>query len=133
MSRFTGPLTITEASLDDRLWRLETPLVYEVGTEGSGREIMVPVGFTTDGASVPRMFWFLLPTWGRYSRAAVVHDILLVRLAANDPHPEATSRADADAVFLEAMGVLGVNLLVRYLMWAAVRLWGIMKWAEALR
>lgn len=39
--------------------------------------IRIPKGFTTDGATVPRLFWFLFPPVDRYFPAAVVHDYLL--------------------------------------------------------
>lgn len=35
---------------------------------GAGRIIEVPAGFETDFASVPRLFWRVVPPWGRYSR-----------------------------------------------------------------
>jgi len=125
MSRFTGELTITQLDVDYRTWRLEQPLVYEVGDENSGHMIEVHKLFETDGASVPRIFWALLPTWGKYSRAAVVHDYLYNELReGTEPHPEAPTRQRADAIFLEAMAVCGVGLLTRWAMWAAVRLFG---------
>lgn len=39
--------------------------------------VVVPAGFVTDGASVPRPLWPLFPPTGRYFAAAVVHDWLL--------------------------------------------------------
>ena len=39
--------------------------------------VTVPAGFITDGASVPRLLWWLFPPVGRYFLAAVVHDWLL--------------------------------------------------------
>src|SRR5258708_33483224 len=38
--------------------------------------ITVPVGFVTDLASVPRVFWSLLPPAARYSYPAIIHDYL---------------------------------------------------------
>lgn len=97
MSAFTGALTITHLDVDWRVWRLERPLRYEVGSLGSGRLVEVPAGFVTDGASVPRAFWALLPVWGRYSRAAVVHDYLCVLINQGAPHDLAPDRRRADA------------------------------------
>jgi hypothetical protein len=122
MSAFTGSLTLTELDTDWRLWRMETPLIYEVGELGSGRRIAVPAGFETDGASVPRFLWAVLPTWGKYSRAAVIHDYLGTLLMAGTPHPEGQHQRIIDSVFLEAMAVLEVQLPIRWSMWAAVRL-----------
>ena len=97
---------------------------YEVGELGSGVFVDVPIGFDTDGASIPRFLWAILPTWGRYSRAAVVHDYLYRMLRESTPHPAAPSRKKADGIFLEAMAVLGVSRLVRYVIWGPVRLFG---------
>jgi hypothetical protein len=122
MSAFTGPLSLTELDTDWRMWRLETPLVYEVGELGSGRTIEVPAGFITDGASVPRFLWAICPTWGSYSRAAVIHDFLGTMLMAGTPPPEGMHQTIIDRVFVEAMTVCGTNLVIRWAIWAAVRL-----------
>src|SRR3982751_4820796 len=121
MSAFTGPLTITELEINWRKWLLEQPLIYEVGSLGSGRVIAVPAGFITDGASVPQYLWNVLPPWGTYSRAAVIHDYLLVQLQAGTPHPEGTTRLACDNVFWEAMGVCGTPLPIRSMLYAGVR------------
>lgn len=122
MSAFTGSLTITHLDTDWRLWRLEQPLVYEVGSLGSGRRIEVPAGFITDGASIPRFLWAVLPTWGRYSRPAVVHDWIGRLLAAGTPHPEALTQKAADEIFLEAMGVCDEKWIVKMALYLSVRL-----------
>jgi len=125
VSAFTDELTIT-ALRDGRNWRLAQPLVYEVGSEGSGRVISVPPQFVTDGASVPRALWELLPSWGTYSRAAVVHDYLCDCLNRGAPHVEAKTRREADAIFYEAMVVCGTGATMRFVMWLAVRTYAIL-------
>jgi hypothetical protein len=120
MSAFTRPLTVTQLA-DWRLWRLEESLRYEVGALGSGRVIEVPAGFVTDGASVPRWLWSLLPAWGSYSRAACLHDFGLHVLSAGRPHPEMPTRLACDHVFREAMDVCGTPLVIRLLLYAGVR------------
>ena len=86
-----------------RLWRLAEPLIYEVGGRGSGRVILVSKGFITDGPSIPRLLWSILPVWASWSRAGVVHDYLCYLIALNNPHPEAPTRDHADRIFFEAM------------------------------
>lgn len=144
MSLFTGALTITElegqrnpnglpfwkwlwAANTGKRWKIAQDLVYEVGALGSGDVVTVPAGFETDGASVPRCLWFLLPSWDDYSRAAVVHDYLLVQIQKGIPYPFATTRRQADAIFLEAMTVLQVLPIRKYAMYAAVRAWAMFK------
>lgn len=122
MSAFTAPLTITELDGRRGLWRLEEQLPYEVGAEGSGRWVIAPAGMTTDGATT-MVFRPILPAWGAYSRAAVIHDHLCDLLRAGRPHPEAATFAAAARVFREAAKVAGTSLPVRWAMWAAIRLW----------
>jgi hypothetical protein len=77
----------------------------------------VPVDQPTDFASVPRVFVWFLPRYGRYTKAAILHDYLWsVAVPAGR-----ISRLDADGVFLQAMRELGVPFLRRWIMWAAVR------------
>ncbi|WP_442780893.1 DUF1353 domain-containing protein [Caulobacter sp. SL161] len=122
MSAFTGELTITELNARKGLWRLEEQLRYEVGSKGSGRWVIAPAGMTTDGATT-MIFRPILPAWGTYSRAAVIHDHLCDLLRAGRPHPEAQTYAAAARVFREAAKVAGTSLPVRWAMWAAIRLW----------
>ena len=89
--------------------------------------MLVPAGFVTDFASVPRIFWRLIgpPTgYGRdaaYGKAAVIHDFLYFT-------PGTRSRQDCDDVFLEAMTDLGVSKARRTLMHLAVRVGGGWPW-----
>lgn len=78
----------------------------------------VPAGFETDFASIPRLFWNLLPPTGTYGKAAVIHDFLY-----RTPTVPVT-RAEADQVFRDAMKDLGVSSFTRTLMWSAVRSFG---------
>ena len=107
-------------------WSLLSPLIW-TGTQGD--RFVVPVGFQTDFATVPRfVHWLVLP-YGAYTRAAVLHDWLLTDLATwsrTDPaarqgaEPLATSR-DIDGIFRRVMQELGVPWSKRWVMWTAVR------------
>ena len=90
------------------------PLSYR----GAHDEWTVPPRFRTDFASVPRVVTWLIPRYGRYTKAAIIHDYLCDVAV---PRGE-ISRADADGVFRRALRELGVAFLRRWLMWAAVRL-----------
>jgi len=84
------------------------------------RIITVPSGFETDFASVPRLFWRIVPPWGRYSPAAVVHDFLY--------HTGMLRRSEADRIFLELMKRLSVPFWKRRMMYWAVRVGGWKAW-----
>lgn len=118
---FLSPLTLTQ--LDQwRLWRVELPLRY---VTAMGVQIDVPAGFVSDGATIPAFAQAFLPTWGRYARAAVLHDYLYRRLEDGNPLAAVgAERAASDRIFFEAMVASGVNSAVRWLLWAMVRLFG---------
>jgi hypothetical protein len=80
--------------------------------------IDVPAGFETDFASVPQLFWNILPPCGSYGKAAVIHDAIY--RTATLP----ITRAEADAIFLEAMTFLGVGWFTRTIMYIGVRIFG---------
>lgn len=89
----------------------------------------VPAGFLTDGASVPRPFWWVVPPWGRHGQAAVLHDILCETLTMfKDELPYRISRKEADRAFYDAMKATQVNVLLRNIMYWAVRAWSVLGW-----
>ncbi len=85
------------------------------------RVFTVPPGetFETDLASVPQLFTWLVPKSGTHLPAALVHDHLV--------DDQAVDRHEADRIFRDAMGDLGVGFLRRWLMWTAVSLKTIQK------
>lgn len=100
--------------VDDCNDRLTAPLVFY--SESLDREFTMPEGFVTDYASVPRLPFAYWLAGGLARKAAVVHDWLY-------RHGGCT-RAEADAVFLEAMAATGQPWFRRSAMWAAVRTFG---------
>lgn len=89
----------------------------------------VPAGFLTDGASVPRPFWWLIPPWGNYGQASVLHDILCeTGTMFRDELPYEITRKEADYIFLDAMKAAGVNWFIRNTMFYGVRGWGMLGW-----
>lgn len=123
MSQFTGPLVIEEVT-PGRRWRLREPISYECGREGSGRYVVAPAGFETDGASIPQPLRVLLAVWGTYGRAAAVHDLAYRALRRGAPLPEMPTRKAADDEFRIAMRACGTAPWLAWAMWASVRLFG---------
>ncbi len=100
-----------------QLWKLVEPLEFSLTlNDAGGLAVTVPRGYVTDFASVPRLFWFIVPPTGAWCPAAVVHDYLY--------QVPTCSRFLADAVFREAMHQLGVPFWRRVMMYYAVRLFG---------
>ncbi|MGY4102195.1 DUF1353 domain-containing protein [Nocardia sp. R16R-3T] len=106
---FVGSGPVVE-ELDAKFWRVVEPLVYHGATE----EFVIPAGFRTDFASVPRALVWLVPRYGVYTRAAILHDYLRSSNVVNT--------ADADGIFRRCLREFRVSIPRRYMMWAAVRL-----------
>ena len=83
--------------------------------------IMVPAGFNSDLASVPRGLWNLIPPWGPYADAAVIHDYLY-RVQVIKP------RKFVDQIFLEAMEVKQCRWAQRWAIYLGVRIGGWLTW-----
>jgi len=99
--------------LDDERWELVAPLFYQGNTD----TFVVPAGFVTDFASVPRVAVWLIPRFGRYTPAAILHDWLCgpgILSGLIDP-------VDVDGIFRRVMRELGVPTVQRWLMWTGVR------------
>ena len=83
----------------------------------------MPAGFVTDFASVPGLFTLLVPRYGRFTKAAILHDFLC-----DEAKEGRFIRSQADGIFRRVMRELGVGFIRRWVMWAAVRLgsgWGV--------
>lgn len=105
-------LVVKESEDDNNKWELVHDLVYR----GNDDFFLVRTGFTTDFASVPKIVSWLVPRYGRFTKAAVLHDYLV-----EDPDGLGISRCDADGLFRKTLKELGVGYVRRRLMWAGVR------------
>lgn len=99
---------------------------FEFYLENEFETIYIPEGFTTDGATVPRVLWSLLPVLGRYGQAAVLHDYLLeggkiVNKRTNEVR--SSTRSEARTIFNDGMKALQVDSLVRRIIIAGVFVW----------
>lgn len=112
---FIPPLEIGE---NPEEWILTANCIYQSDIPGDNGEpvlVDVPKGFVTDLASIPRIARLLIVKNGRHRAPAIVHDYLC-RLKME------FSRVLADKIFLEAMALVKVPKLRRWVMFAAVRL-----------
>ena len=128
MSRFTDTLTVSPLP-DGRNWVLRSDpddptrvFGYDVGKEGSGDEVVVPLHFTTDFASVPRPLWWALSPWGVYGNAAVIHDWLY--------WDQRRPRSECDRILLDAALVLGTSKLTAWTIYLGVRVGGWLAWSS---
>ena len=105
---------------DGNNWFLVEDLDYEV--RDTGKIVTVPAGFVTDFASIPRPFWSILPTWGKYGPPAVVHDFLY--------WDQRCTREQADRIILVAMEESDVGFIRRFFIHRAVAWGGGFAWDE---
>lgn len=124
------PIFEDDGGLPFKLFRQLAFLTPLMGGYSTGC-IVVPAGFLTDLASIPRLFWRVLPQVGKYDAAAVVHDFLYQRPADTGRPVEvggAFTRAEADRVLFDAMVALGVAPWQRWAIYLAVRIGGWVVW-----
>ena len=119
MSRFESDLVLRclpGIPIADLPYQLQEEFVYRTDELPDRNFIIVPAGYRTDFASIPRLLWRILPPGGRYREAAVVHDWLC------DVDPKICNHIQAAKVFDEAMEELGVKPWKRRLItWAVCK------------
>ena len=95
-------------------FQLLQDLIYH--TDCKSRYI-VPRGFKTDLASIPKFLWNIYPPHGLYLSASILHDYFCEN--------NWMSRKDGDKLFLEAMSHSNVSKFTRMVIYYAVRLFAI--------
>ena len=85
-------------------------------------EFEVLAGFSTDLASIPRLFQSIVPKVGKHIQPAIAHDWCYMGNVAG------MSKAEADLLFLEGMESTGVWWLRRRVMYLAAYLRGKGHW-----
>ncbi len=119
MSHFVTDLDVRkhthDTSADKRgTWTLLAPLVYV--SDVLGRMVTVPSGFVTDFASVPRLPVAYLLAGDSGHEAAVLHDWAYTS--------HFCTKAEADAMFREALLCGGEPGWRAWMMWAGVKIGG---------
>lgn len=125
MSSFTEPITdlLLSPFGDGKNFVVQKPFEYYVD-RNKKLTFKIPKGFVTDFASVPRVFWALLPPWGKYGKAAILHDYLY----RNKP----LKRSACDRIMFEAMEVLAVPYWQKYLIYYNLKLFGWLGWYKII-
>ena len=98
--------------------------VYDI----NGYLIRVPKSFITDGASVPKSLQWLYNPFGKYIKAAVIHDYLY-----STYNNTGINRTLADKIFRHIMQETGVDKRTCRRFYAAVRCFGETSWKPKLQ
>jgi hypothetical protein len=91
------------------------------------RDIVIPKGYITDGASVPRIFWSIFPpNKAEYLSAAIVHDYLTDIVI----EKKSITFRSVDNTFRDMLIDLNVNKIeVKVLYWS-VRLYHLLRYGD---
>lgn len=109
---------------DGRNWELEGNFVYCVDAASDGDTLIIPKGFVTDLASVPRIFWNIYPPFGKYTEAAVIHDYGYRFAGAYIGGSHLYTKKEVDNLFRDAMKLCGVGVFSRFILYQAVSKFG---------
>ena len=114
MSSFTKPFNVMvhNVPLNERPFEVSEGFLFYSNEYG---DINIPIGYRTNFADVPRIFWVFIPPCGRYSKATIVHDWLIDN---KDLHT--FTYQEINNIFLEAMEVLGVHIITRNIIYLSV-------------
>lgn len=94
----------------------------------NGYDIKVFRGFITDEASVPKSLQWLYNPYGKYIKAAVVHDYLY-----SVYNNTGINRTLADKIFKHIMKEIGVDDRTVRRFYAAVKYFGVTSWKPKLK
>ena len=112
--------------IDDILVKSVGDTVWELLEDFEWHGIVVPAGFVTDFASIPRPLWSFINPVGRIKAAAIVHDYLYYKqgiLVDRD-----LTRKECDKEFLKIMRVLKMMWIKRQSAYWALRWFGWIAW-----
>ncbi len=130
MGKFLTPLIVQQVEDNSEegrgSWQLVSPLDY---LADSGVRYVVPPGFITDFASVPRIPLIFDAFGDRANLAATLHDWLYCVDPVTKKHP-VPDRETADALLREAAIAQGVPHWVAEALYQGVRVGGESHWAE---
>ena len=97
--------------------------IYDV----NGYQIKVFKGFITDGASIPKCLQCIYSPYGKYIKAAVIHDYLYSKY-----NNTGINRKLADKIFKYIMKETKVNNSTINKFYRAVRVFGEMSWQDKI-
>jgi hypothetical protein len=110
----------------DPIYFLTKPITWKPNPgQESFAAVTVPIGFVTDFASIPRIFWSILPPDGKYTYPAILHDYLY--------WTQTTSRDVADSILKFGMEDFSVGTVTSMAIYNAVRAFGGSAWNENAR
>jgi hypothetical protein len=110
----------------DPIYFLTKPITWKPNPgQESFAAVTVPIGFVTDFASIPRIFWSILPPDGKYTYPAILHDYLY--------WTQTRTKEVADNILKFGMEEFSVGTVTSMAIYNAVRAFGGSAWNENAR
>lgn len=106
----------------DAMYFLRKPIGWVPNPGQPYQAVEVPIGFVTDFASIPRVFWTALPKDGLYTYPAIVHDF--------NYWMQARTREEADNILKFGMEDFKVGTVTNEAIYRGVRLGGGVAWKD---
>lgn len=106
----------------DAMYFLRKPIGWAPNPGQPYKSIEVPVGFVTDFASIPRLFWSALPKDGKYTYPAIVHDF--------NYWVQNRQRTEADDILKLGMEDFNVGAVTTAAIYNGVRVGGGFAWDD---
>ena len=101
-------------------------VLYPYRVNYGGKTFLIPRGFESDGASVPRLFWrVVFPNSDSHATTAGICHDYIYRM-----QPEGWTREEADRMFLALLVEFGTPVHQALAACHAVRLFGWIAWRE---
>lgn len=143
MSSFTTDLRVKVLDNGENYEILDDFVYYR---DNNARvRLKVNAGYVTDFASVPRIFWSIFPPFGKYTKAAVLHDMLCDAYLEKktwsyvltddsdvtiEERERLITRKEADLIFKEAMEAIKVPKVTRWFLYTSVRVYAVFKYGR---
>lgn len=104
-------------------WLLTDDLHFQ--SKALNRIVIAPRGFQTDLASIPRFLWSIFPKVDKYDGAATIHDAGYAGALVDTAGERfAVTKKQADQLFREGCRAEGVNVIIAFIMYLMVSLFG---------
>lgn len=117
--------TLQISRFADPMYFVTRPIEWHPNPGQTLPAVTVPIGFVTDFASIPRVFWSLLRPDGLYTYPAILHDYLYWF--------QTTDRGTADNVLYAGMEDFNVGAATKKTIYEAVHSFGGAAWKENAR
>lgn len=104
--------------------------LYVVHEDCRAPGLIIPFGFVTDFASIPRFLWPILPPHGAAMPPSVLHDLHYTKHPLDIGYSNDVQRLIADQEFRKNLIAGGISKFQAEIMYRAVRLFGAYRFAH---